>query len=65
MSFVWKLIFIVGVLLFAGMGIYAIWFEALAPVIYAKALLTLIIGGLVLSVLESLVSKRERSDDPK
>ena len=65
MSFVWKLIFIVGVLLFAGMGIYAIWFEALAPMIYAKALLTLIIGGLVFSVLESLVSKRERSDDPK
>ena len=65
MSFVWKLIFIVGVLLFAGMGIYAIWFEALAPMIYAKAPLTLIIGGLVLSVLESLVSKRERSDDPK
>ena len=65
MSFVWKLIFIVGVLLFAGMGIYAIWFEALAPMIYAKALLTLIIGGMVLSVLESLVSKRERSDDPK
>ena len=65
MSFVWKLIFIVGVLLFAGMGIYAIWFEALAPMIYAKALLTLIIGGLVFSVLESLVSKRERSNDPK
>lgn len=65
MSFAWKLIFIVGVLLFAGMGIYAIWFEALAPMIYAKALLTLIIGGLVLSVLESLMSKRERSDDPK
>lgn len=65
MSFTWKFIFIAGALLFAGMAIYTIWFEALAPVVFAKALLTLVIGGIVLSVLESLVTKRENFKDPK
>lgn len=65
MSFTWKLIFIAAALLFAGMAIYAIWFEALAPVVFAKALLSLVVGGFVLSVIESILTKRKRFDDPK
>ena len=65
MRWTWKIIFVLGALMFAGMVIYAIWFETLAPVVFAKAFLTLLIGGLVLSVLESIFVKQKPFKDPK
>lgn len=57
MSNTWKLIFVIGAVLMAGMALYGIWFDTLAPVIFVKALISLVVIGLVLTVLQSAFSK--------
>ena len=57
MNTVWKFIFLGGAILLAIMAIYAIWFETLAPEVFVKCFLSLVVGGLVLTVLQSTVSK--------
>jgi len=53
MSSLWKLIFAIGAILLAGMALYAIWFDTLAPVVFAKAFISLVLVGLVLTVLQT------------
>ena len=57
MSSTWRLIFVIGAVLMAGMALYAIWFDTLAPVIFAKAFISLVIAGLVLTVVQSAFAK--------
>lgn len=53
MSGLWRLIFVIGAILLAGMALYAIWFDTIAPVVFAKAFVSLVLIGLVLTVLQS------------
>lgn len=57
MSNLWKLIFASGAVLMAAMALYAIWFDTLAPVMFAKAFISLVVIGLVLTVLQSTLRK--------
>ena len=57
MNTVWKFIFLGGAILLAIMAIYAIWFETLAPEVFVKAFLSLVVGGLLLTVVQSTISK--------
>lgn len=57
MNSLWKLIFGIGAILLAAMALYALWFDTLAPVIFAKAFISLVVIGLVLSVLQSTFGK--------
>jgi hypothetical protein len=54
MSGLWRLIFVSGAILLAGMTLYAIWFDTIAPVVFAKAFVSLVLVGLVLTVLQSV-----------
>lgn len=63
MNMTWKIIFLIGAFLLAAMAIYAIWFDAMVPEIFVKAFLSLVVGGLVLTVVQSTLSKPERSDN--
>lgn len=57
MSNLWKLIFGSGAILLAAMALYALWFDTLAPVVFAKAFISLVVIGLVLTVLQSTFNK--------
>jgi len=54
----WRLIFAAGTVLLAGMALYAIWFDTLAPVVFVKAFISLVVLGLVLSVVQSTFRSR-------
>jgi len=57
MSTVWKYIFLGGAILLAVMAMYAIWFETLAPAIFVKAFLSLVVACFVVSVIQSIIRK--------
>lgn len=63
MSNTWRFIFLIGAFMLAGMAVYAIWFNGPLPVIFAKAFLTLVIGGLLLSVGQSALKKASEPDE--
>lgn len=57
MSSTWRLIFVIGTVILAAMALYATWFETLAPIIFVKAFVSLVLIGLVLTVLQSAFAK--------
>ncbi len=57
MNSLWRLIFAIGAVLLAGMALFAIWYETIAPVVFAKAFVSLVIVGLVLSVLQTALRR--------
>lgn len=63
MNTIWRIIFLIGAILLGGMAVYAIWFDTLAPEIFVKAFLSLVIGGLVLTVAQSVFKKAHNTPD--
>ena len=57
MNSMWRLIFVIGAVLLAGMALFAVWYETFAPLVFAKAFVSLVIVGFVLSVLQTALRR--------
>jgi len=62
MTTTWKYLFLIGALLLAAMAIFAIWFEAQVPEVLVKSFLSLVVGGLVLTVVQSTLKSVNKAD---
>ena len=62
MSGLWRFIFAIGAVLLAGMALFAIWFDTVAPVVFVKAFISLVLVGLVLTVLQTAFKPAPPSD---
>lgn len=63
MTKTWRYIFLIGALMLAAMAVYVIWFEAKVPEILVKSFLTLVVGGFVLTILQSAFGKPTKPDN--
>jgi uncharacterized membrane protein len=62
MNMTWKTIFLIGAFLLAAMAIYAIWLDAAVPEVLVKSFLSLVVGGLLLTVLQSTLGRPDKTE---
>jgi len=62
MNTTWRILFLAGSLLLGFLAIYAIWFETLAPEVFVKAFLSIVVVGFVLTLIQSALKKPSETD---
>ena len=65
MNTTWRILLLARLLLLGVMAIYAIWLETLAPEVFVKAFLLLVVGSLVLLLVQTALKKSADQDHEK
>lgn len=65
MNTTWRILLLAGALLLGFMALYAIWFETLAPEVFVKAFLSIVVGSFVLILVQSAIKKPTDTDHKK